>query len=160
VREYPAKIDAALAHLSVDDLWWRPHSDQNSIANLILHLSGNVRQWIASGVGGHADHRDRAAEFAARPDAPSADDFGRIRGHLDSSLREADQVLRSLDPGRLSDPCLIQGLETTVLDAIYHVVEHFSMHTGQILFIARLRSGKDLGFYEVDDRGRVTGQNW
>ncbi len=160
VQEYPAKIDAALAHLAVEDLWWRPHADQNSIANLLLHLAGNVRQWIVSGVGGHPDQRDRAAEFATRPDSPAAGDFDRIRAALAASLLDADRVLESLDPHHLEEPRSIQGLETTVFEAIYHVVEHFSMHTGQVLYIAKLRSGRDLGFYEVDDDGRVSGLNW
>lgn len=85
---------------------------------------------------------------------------GEAFAELMSSVTDADQVLSELDPDTLLAPRTIQGLETTGLAAIYHVVEHFSMHTGQILYLVKLRSGTDLGFYSVDERGDVTGTHW
>src|SRR5438876_11140845 len=63
---YLPKIGAAIGRLAEADLWWRPNEASNSIGNLMLHLAGNIRQWIVSGVGGAPDERDRAAEFARR----------------------------------------------------------------------------------------------
>ncbi|MDT8369428.1 MAG: DinB family protein [Longimicrobiales bacterium] len=152
---YPGRIDRATRDLSEEDLWWRPSRASNSIGHLVLHLEGNLRQWIIHGVGGALDTRDRAAEFAAEPSP-----WAPLRARLDETLAEVDHLLAGLDPDVLGRPRTIQGVETTVLEAIYHVVEHFSMHTGQILWIAKARTGRDLGLYEIDEAGRVTGLNW
>jgi uncharacterized damage-inducible protein DinB len=155
-REYPSKIRIALDALPEGDLWWRPNEASNSIGNLLLHLAGNIRQWMVHGLGGAPDARDRAAEFR-RGDGMSK---GEAFAALMSSVTDADQVLSELDPDTLLAPRTIQGLETTGLAAIYHVVEHFSMHTGQILYLVKLRTGNDLGFYSVDEGGDVTGTHW
>lgn len=155
LTEYPAKIDIALDTLAPEDVWWCPDEHTNSIGHLLRHLAGNVRQWVVHGIGGEPDRRDRAAEFGAPPEPIEG-----VRARLESTLSDAGSVLSALSPGDLVAPRSIQGLETTVLDALYHVVEHFSMHTGQILWIAKARSGRDLGFYEVDESGRVVDTHW
>ncbi len=155
VAEYPAKIDGALALLGPDDAWWRPVPGTNSIGHLIRHLSGNVRQWVVHGIGGAPDRRDRASEFGAPPEP-----LEEVRGRLASALEDAGRVVAALTPDELTRPRSIQGLETTVGEALYHVVEHFSMHTGQILWIAKARTGRDLGFYEVDEAGKVVDTHW
>lgn len=156
VEEYPAKIRLALADVTDEDLWWRPNEASNSIGNLLLHLAGNVRQWVVHGLGGETDVRRRADEFAARGGMGVEE----AMGVLLASVEDAERILRALDPDDLLAPRTIQGIDTTGLAALYHVVEHFSMHAGQILFLAKARKGRDLGFYEVDPTGRVTGTNW
>jgi uncharacterized damage-inducible protein DinB len=143
---YLPKILASIEPLSDDDLWRRPNDASNSAGNLILHLSGNVRQWIVSGVGGAPDHRDRASEFARRDPLPRAE----LIAMLTRTVNEADAVLAGLSASSLGERRLIQGREVTVLEAVYHVVEHFSTHVGQIVMIAKQRTGKDLGFYRMD----------
>jgi len=64
-EHYLPKILAAVDQLSDEDLWWRPNAVSNSVGNLMLHLSGNVRQWIVSGLGGAPDDRVRQLEFDA-----------------------------------------------------------------------------------------------
>lgn len=155
VTEYPAKIDRALSVVDHGDVWWRPTPRSNSIGHLVRHLTGNVRQWVCHGIGGGPDIRDRRAEFEGPPEPVEP-----LRTTLTEVLTEADAVLAALAPDELLATRSIQGLETTVLDAVYHVVEHFSTHTGQILWIAKARADVDLGFYEVDDRGRVVGVDW
>ena len=137
------KIRRAVESLPPEDVWWRPNESSNAIGNLLLHLAGNLRQWIVSGVGGADDVRRRDDEFEADGMAGAMDLLERLEG----VVAEAVGVLRRLDPGRLGDTVTIQGRETTVLAAIYHAVEHFSMHTGQILWIAKSRTGEDLGLY-------------
>jgi uncharacterized damage-inducible protein DinB len=154
-EEYPAKLDRALQGLTHEDVWWRPTPATNSIGHLLRHLSGNVRQWIVHGLGGEPDTRDRASEFASPPIPIDA-----VRAALRDTLTDADRVLRDLSPRGLEAPLRIQGLDTTVGEAVYHVVEHFSMHTGQVLWIAKVRTGRDLGLYEVDERGHVIGTHW
>ncbi|MEJ2538873.1 MAG: DinB family protein [Gemmatimonadota bacterium] len=154
--EYPRKIAVALGRLDGDDLWWRPNDASNSVGNLLVHLAGNVRQWVVHGLGGAADERHRRVEFARRRGPGAEETFGVLM----DAVKAADAVLADLDPGVLERPVRIQGVETTGLRALYHVVEHMAMHTGQILYVAKLRGGQDLGLYDVDDTGAVRGTRW
>jgi uncharacterized damage-inducible protein DinB len=152
VSDYPARIRVALKRLPEADLWWRPNDASNSVGNLLLHLAGNARQWIVSGVGGRPDERRRDTEFAAREGLTAVEAMRR----LESALAEVDEVLLALTPDALSRTLRIQGLRVTALDAIYHVVEHFSMHTGQILYVVKLRTGADLGLWHVREDGTAS----
>lgn len=154
--EYPKKIAVALGSFDEEDLWWRPNEASNSVGNLLIHLAGNVRQWVVHGLGGATDERQRAAEFARRSGMGPEEAFGVLM----DAVQAADAVLARLDPEVLGRSLRIQGVETTGLRAIYHVVEHFSMHTGQILYVAKLRGRRDLRLYDVDEGGRVRGTRW
>jgi uncharacterized damage-inducible protein DinB len=142
--EYPTKIQRCLDVLPADAIWRRDDETSNSIGNLLLHLSGNIRQWIVSGVGGAPDARDRRAEFDAR----EGDDGAALMQCLLATVRDADAVLASLDAVRLAERRTIQGRDVRVLDAVYHVVEHFSMHTGQIILLAKRFAPGRVQFYE------------
>ena len=144
VGDYFPKIERCVTLLTNEQIWWRANSASNSIGNLLLHLSGNVRQWIVVGLGGAVDERDRDAEFAQRDMIASDELLTRLR----ETLREADETLVRFDDGRLLDIFTIQGLETSGLAAIMHVVEHFSMHTGQIILLAKMFTEVDLEFYD------------
>lgn len=144
---YLPKIRSALEGLEEADLWWRPNPASNSIGNLLLHLAGNLRQWIVSGVGGAPDRRDRPSEFAATGDASREE----LLARLTEAVLDAESVLARTDPRSLEERRLVQGREVTVLEVIYHAVEHFAMHAGQILYVAKLRSGQDLGFYRLEN---------
>ncbi|MBV6521471.1 MAG: hypothetical protein MNPFHGCM_01609 [Gemmatimonadaceae bacterium] len=145
--EYPVKIRAAVEAMPPEKLWWRPHEHSNSAGNLLLHLSGNVRQWIIGGIGGQPDVRKRNMEFATRGGAPAA----QMLEMLSTTLREADSVLRGLTPSELAERRSIQGRETTVFEAIYHVVEHFSGHTAQIILLAKMFAPGAVRFYDDGD---------
>lgn len=145
LQEYLPKIGGSLEGLGEDDLWWRPNPASNSIGNLILHLAGNVRQWVVAGIGGAPDTRNREEEFRASGGRGAED----LLKHLEEAMEEVDRVLAGLSVSSLEEKRVIQGLPVTVLGALYHVVEHFSMHAGQIIYLSKLRSGRDLGFYRV-----------
>jgi hypothetical protein len=132
--EYPAKIRAVLLAMPADRLWWRPNESSNSAGNLVLHLCGNVTQWIVGGVGREPNERDRDHEFRAEGGL----DAGGLIAHLDRTLERVDGVLAHLSPETLLEERDIQGRHTTVLAAIYHVVEHFSAHTGQIIWLGKM----------------------
>ncbi len=142
--EYLPKLESCLNILTDEQVWWRASPESNSIGNLCLHLAGNAKQWIVSGLGGEIDARARQSEFDERAMIP--------RSELLSSLREAlgdvDIVLARLDLERCLEQHEIQGTKVTALEAIYHVTEHFSMHTGQIILLTKMLSQKDLGFYD------------
>jgi len=140
------KIERCVALLSDEQIWWRPNAESNSIGNLLLHLSGNARQWIVSGLGKAIDARDRDSEFAQRETIPRADLLSRLR----QTIIEVDATLAKFDMDKLVEKKTIQGLEVTALEAILHVVEHFSMHTGQIILLTKLLTSSDLRFYEFE----------
>jgi uncharacterized damage-inducible protein DinB len=144
---YLPRIERAARELPASDLWWRPNDRCTSVGNLLLHLQGNVRQWIVSGLSGAPDRRERAAEFDAR-DGPDVDTLlARLRAGVD----EACDVIAGLPPESWTSRVSIQGFETTVLGAVLHVVEHFSWHTGQVAWIAKLRAGADHRIAFFDD---------
>ena len=143
---YLPKIRAALETLSDEDLWWRPNDASNSVGNLLLHLAGNIRQWVVSGVGGAPDQRVRANEFSQRDPLPREVLLSRFT----EAVLDADAVIARVDPASLGLRLSIQGRQVTALEAIYHVVEHLAMHAGQIMYVAKLRGAKDLGFYRMD----------
>lgn len=145
--EYRPKIQRCLEVLPSHDLWWRPNPESNSVGNLVLHLCGNVRQWVVHGLAGEEDSRSRNAEFAAEGGMGGE----ALARRLEKTLEEVDGALASLDPDELDRERTIQGLEVTGLHALYHAVEHFSMHAGQIIYVTKLRTGTDLGFYRVED---------
>jgi len=152
--EYRTKIRVAVEALPAEALWWRPNDASNSVGNLLLHLAGNVRQWIVGGVGGVPGARDRAGEFAARSGPGAAE----LLAELERALDEADAVLARLTPAELRSTRTIQGRETTVHEAVYHVVEHFSLHLGQVILMAKLHAPGAVRFYE--DAGGLARPLW
>jgi len=134
--DYLPKIERCLEALSDEDVWWRPTEGSNSIGNLLLHLEGSTRMWIVDVAGGSKSPRNRQQEFDERRQIPAAELIGRIR----RMLAEADDVLDRLSPESLLERRQSPLEETTVFWAIYHAVEHFAMHTGQIIMLAKMRS--------------------
>jgi hypothetical protein len=152
--DYLPKIERCLEKLTDDQIWWRANEESNSIGNLILHLCGNARQWIICGVGGQPDHRNRDAEFAQRG-VIARDELLTL---LRSTLAEVDTTLRTFDPSLLLEYRKIQGNDVELLYAIFHVTEHFSMHTGQIIMLTKMLTASDLRFYEFEED--VPTQRW
>jgi uncharacterized damage-inducible protein DinB len=146
-EDYLPKIERCLELLTDEQIWWRANPQSNSIGNLLLHLSGNVRQWIVCGLGGAPDKRDRDSEFAERDPIPRDELLARLK----QTLGEADAALAKFDADKLLEKSLIQGCEVTALSAMFHVVEHFSMHTGQIILMSKMFAEVDLGFYDFAD---------
>jgi hypothetical protein len=144
ISEYLPKIERSLEPLSDADLWWRPNERSNSAGNLVLHLCGNVTQWIIGGVGRRPYERYRQQEFDERGPVPR----GELLAKLRAVVKSAGEVISALEPADLASRRQIQGYDVTVLEAIYHVIEHFSMHTGQIIWIAKARTGQDFGLWQ------------
>jgi uncharacterized damage-inducible protein DinB len=140
LRHYQSRILRCLDELSDREIWWRPNEAANSAGNLVLHLSGNVRQWIVSGLGGAPDLRERDLEFSERGPLPRRELVARLR----ATVREACRVLEKLDAKALARKQSIQGYRVTGLEAVCHVSEHFSHHAGQIIYITKMTRGKDL----------------
>ena len=144
LEDYLPKIERCLGRLTDEQVWWRAGEHSNSVGNLLLHLEGNLRQWVVCGAGGREDLRERDREFAERRAVPRE----RLLENLRAAVEEAAEVLARLDPSTLLETRRVQGLDVTLLAAVFHAVEHFSMHTGQVILLTKMLAGGDLGFYD------------
>jgi uncharacterized damage-inducible protein DinB len=153
--EYLPKIERCLERLSDEEVWWRANEESNSIGNLLLHLAGNARQWIVCGIGGAADERKRQREFDERSPVSRSELLAKIKG----TLAEVDGVLADFDIARTLEERQIQGCDVTALDAIFHVVEHFAVHTGQIILLTKMLKSVDMKFYDFSGDAPAPGWN-
>jgi uncharacterized damage-inducible protein DinB len=142
--EYLPKIERCLEKLTDEQVWWRSAPESNSIGNLLLHLSGNARQWIVCGLGGQVDKRARDTEFQERNVMPQQE----LLSRLQSTIADVDEVLANFDTDQLLANFHIQGSDVNALTAIFHVTEHFSMHTGQIILLTKMLADVDMNFYD------------
>jgi uncharacterized damage-inducible protein DinB len=137
-------INRCLAKLSDEQMRYRGADHENSIANLLLHLEGNIRQWFLHGIDGQPDVRQRDEEFTLS----LAQDCDGVRSCFASTLAESRKVLGALAPERLLE--MIDPQPTgnwgpmTILQAIYRIVGHLQLHTGQIILLTKLLVGTDL----------------
>jgi uncharacterized damage-inducible protein DinB len=143
LQELSSRIDTCLLQLNDELVWARGGDNENALGNMVLHLCGNVRQWILSGIGGEPDTRRRDEEFAARGGVTVPE----LRDRLNATISAAIAIIDSVPSERLTERHSIQGYDASVLEVIYHVLEHFSMHTGQVIFVTKMLTGADLGFY-------------
>ena len=144
LKLFVCQIVDCLGRLSDEQIWVRGSDNENAVGNLVLHLCGNVRQWIGCGVMGLPDTRDRQSEFDARG-ARSKEELQTL---LETTISQAIEGIRTLPPHRLAERITVQNTPTTVLQAIYAVVEHFSGHTGQIIFATKTLTGQDLWYFK------------
>jgi uncharacterized damage-inducible protein DinB len=151
--QYWPRLRSAVESLTEDQVWSRPNASSNSIGNLILHLNGNMYQWLVASFNRLEDTRNRPAEFAETGSIPAST----LLEKLEKTIEEAGAVLARLTEADLLARYEIQGYNVTGLDAVYQVIEHFAMHYGQILYITKMMNDKDLGFYRaLNKTGRAS----
>lgn len=148
--EYVPRIGYCVSLLDESQLWHKPGPHNNSVANLLLHLTGNVRQWIQVGVADEADLRDRDGEFRSTKGAIQATGDELFR-RLHNTVEEAVSIVEELGPNNLLEVHAFQGgrYEESLLGAVLHVMEHFSGHAGQIYALTKQVLGIDLKFYNL-----------
>jgi uncharacterized damage-inducible protein DinB len=149
---FSSRITDCLGRLSDDQIWSRGSENENAIGNLVIHLCGNVRQWIGSGVMKENDIRDRYSEFEAQGGQTGSE----LKAMLESTISRAVEGIRTLPHERLAEKITVQKMSTTVLQAIYAVVEHFSTHTGQIIFATKMLTHTDLGYFKHLNRPKTS----
>jgi uncharacterized damage-inducible protein DinB len=144
---YTSKVRECLARLDDEQVWWRPHGSTNSIANLILHVHGNLSLWILKSLGGRVFERHRSEEFRA-DHTLSRDE---LQALLDEVIHGCEEVLTGLDESNLDRPFHIQKYDTDARGVVLHAVEHMSYHTGQIVWITKqlLGAGHGIEFYPI-----------
>jgi len=141
------RIRSCVLRLSEEQIWRRPNAQVVSVGNLVLHLTGNVGQWINATLGGVADRRERSLEFNEPGPLPTRE----LLERLDQTLDRAIAVIRNLQPGDLMRTWTVQGFQETGTAIVLHVVEHFSYHTGQITLHTKLLLDVDMGYYAGQD---------
>ena len=137
------KIKHCVNQLTDDQVWWRPSESMNSVANLLLHLCGNLRQWIVSGVGGTADVRERQKEFDQRSSTPKTE----LMQQIESAVADAKMTLSGISAEELLRIRPVQGNDVTGMQAILHSVAHFRGHAQEIVHMTRCQLGDS---YEFD----------
>ncbi len=143
LRQFTERIGVCLSKLTDEQIWARGGPQENAAGNLVLHLTGNVGQWIVTSLGGQPDVRDRDAEFAATGGLSADVLFAKLQ----TVVEQACGIIENLDETSLTRTYAIQTYTVSGVEAVYHVVEHFAEHTGQIIFITKMLTGGDLGFY-------------
>jgi hypothetical protein len=152
VDQHWARLRTCVESLTDEQIWWRPNDASNSIGNLILHLNGNVRQWLVASFTRAEDTRNRPAEFGERQTIPGST----LLRMLGATVEEAAAVLARLTESDLRQTMEIQGYRVSGLHAVYQTIEHFGMHYGQIAYATKLLRAEDLGFYrELNKTGRA-----
>lgn len=136
------RLVECLGQLSDEEIWWRPNEASNSVGNLLLHLCGNMRQWIISGLGGAADVRERDREFSERGPIARRE----LREELQQTVRQTCAVLARVKPADLTRRYRIQGYDVTGYEAATQVTDHVAYHLGQIIYVTKLKRAKDLAF--------------
>jgi uncharacterized damage-inducible protein DinB len=152
---YLPRIASCIQALSPGQIWWRPNAASNSVGNLVLHLTGNVRQWIISGLGGAPDVRERDREFNERGPVPRRTLVGRLHKTVD----EACHVLDKISPEEMARVHTIQRFKVTGTDAACHVAEHFSHHAGQIILLTKMLTGRDTKFTHLPGERKRKSRN-
>lgn len=129
------------------EIWKRPNNASNSVGNLILHLCGNITQYIISSLGGEEDKRERDKEFSANGGYPKSELIDKLKLTVENAIT----IIQNMDADGLLRKRYVQGFQISGMGNIIHVTEHYSYHTGQIIFWIKLLRSKDLNFYEGID---------
>jgi hypothetical protein len=149
--QYWPRLKGCVESLTDEQVWWRPNGASNTIGNLLLHLNGNVYQWLVASFNRLDDTRNRPEEFTAAGEESGA----ALLARLGATIDKASDVLARLTEDDLLAPYEIQGYHVHGLDAVYQVVEHFGLHYGQIAYVTKMLRDADLGFYrELSKTGR------
>lgn len=143
LEEFIPRILKCLSLLSEEEVWFRPNNESNSIGNLVLHVEGNARQWIISGLGGAKDERNRKIEFEEKGPLPKS----QLIDKLNLLYLDIERILDKIDLKNLLTVRKVQVFEETGLAIWIHAIEHFSYHTGQIAYATKMITNTQLGFY-------------
>ncbi len=143
--EYLRKIEHCVGRLSAAQLWWRPNSKCNSVANILLHLCGNLSQWVLDGLGGMRYERHRREEFTAF----EGEEGAALTSRLHKVVAACQTIAQGLSAEDLGREHTIQGIAGNGFGVLLHAVEHMAYHTGQIVYLTKQLVGEqaEIEFY-------------
>ena len=147
MNECDERIGKCIRLLNEEQVWHRFNNATPSVGNLVVHLTGNIRQWIVSTFSGGPDGRTREKEFKQDLDIPREE----LNTSISKVIKSATEIIEGLNETDLTNTYTVQGFEETGTDILVHVVEHLSYHTGQIALHTKILTDKDLGFYAGQD---------
>ena len=143
-EESLARLVSCLQKLSLEQIWFAPNENCNSVGNLVLHLEGNITQWIMSGLGNLPDQRSRPQEFVTNQDLKKEELIQRITRTINDSVTLVD----SLDEADVMESRNVQVFEEDGISILIHVIEHTSYHTGQVTLLTKMMLNLDTGYYK------------
>lgn len=147
LQEKKAHIAKCFKQLEEQDVWWEPNSSSNSIGTIILHLCGNIGQYIISSLGRQPDQRERDLEFSTKDSHSKAELLQMIGDVID----QASATVEAATEEELLRMRQVQGFSFSGLGVVLHAVEHLSYHTGQIAYLVKLRADEQIGLYDDFD---------
>jgi uncharacterized damage-inducible protein DinB len=145
-EESSPRLTKCISLLTEGELWQRPNNHSNSVGNLVLHLCGNINQWIVSALGAQPDERQRDNEFSADSVLPAKE----LMAQFDNIIKRAQEVVAQLNSESLNRSYDVQGFHETGVGILIHVTEHFSYHVGQISYAVKMIKDIDLAYYDHD----------
>jgi len=154
IDENTAKIHSCMKQLDEKEIWFRPNEHVNSVANTILHLCGNIRQYVISSMGGKTDIRERTLEFSTHSGYTNAE----LIIQLFETINEAKSIITLASRENLEKRRTVQGTSYSGIGIIIHITEHYSYHTGQIVLLTKLFKNADMGFYAGIDLNQKNAQ--
>lgn len=153
-RIFPEQIHAAVEGLTEDELWWRPNEQSNSIANILIHLTGSLNHYLNRNLGGMEFTRDRPAEFADRSGASKST----LLEAFDQMVARAEQTFAALDVSKLGAASPEPSMHKFVIEDLINIAVHLSNHAGQIVWIAKLLHADAVD--EIWTRSHKSGGAW
>lgn len=147
LNEGTRMIVSSIQLLNNEEIWNKPNASSNSIGNLILHLCGNMHQYIIAALGDAPDIRERDSEFSADPGYSTEE----LLTMLKKKVALVKETIASCTIENMLRTREVQGFHLSGIGIILHVVEHYSYHTGQIAYWTKILKDQDLGFYDGID---------
>lgn len=145
------RIHKCLDSITEEELWQRPNENSNSIGNLLVHLCGNITQYIHSSLGNEPDIRDRDLEFSRTGGLTKEEIYWKIAVVTEKAI----DVLKKISEDELMKIRSVQGFDMSGVAIVVHVTEHFSYHVGQITFYVKLLKNKDMAYYTEHDLNQL-----
>lgn len=143
IEEGLSRIEKCFSLLTEDQIWHKENENSNSMGNIVLHLCGNITQYIHSGIGGKKDERQRVEEFKIS----SRVDSIKLLTKIQEVVQEANRIVSNLEPIVFSEDRKVQGFDENVTSIVVHVIEHYSYHIGQLTYFTKFISNQDTGYY-------------
>jgi uncharacterized damage-inducible protein DinB len=143
IDENTAKVKSCMKELDDHEVWFYPNAHVNSVGNTILHLCGNIRQYVISSIGGQHDIRERDLEFSTKGGFTNAE----LVIKLSDTIEEAKSFIACVSHENLHRHRIVQKTSYSGIGIIIHITEHYSYHTGQIILLTKLFKDMDMGFY-------------
>ncbi len=147
LREGQRMILLAFSSIDEEQLWLYPQKNGLALGNQIVHICGNMRQYIISSLGCQYDVRKRDLEFSIQGGMSKKE----LLEHLERTIHQAVEVIQKTEAKEYTTYRKVQGFTLSGLGVVLHAVEHFSYHVGQIAFWVKQLTNQDLGFYKNVD---------